>query len=277
MDFSNLHKFIKTDANSTPLTLNMEKEMIRQYQQNGDSSARDRLIESNIRFVVKMALNYKNKGMSLPDLIQEGNLGLIEAIDRFDPEKKCRLITYASWWIRLRMQRSIEQKANQVNLPINKLDQFRKVCAFKQAFEARTGRLPHINEIANALALTEKKVRELLESEITFQTLHGRDEEHPGYESILEDEDSINPREGVWNQEVDERLHSAFAILTERERDVLAHRYRIHDGGQKKMSLRKVGQMLGLSAEGVRRIEEQAMSKLRRPSIMAKMESLFAT
>jgi RNA polymerase primary sigma factor len=275
MDFANLHNFVNTDSPSDPLTIVEEKEMIRRYQKNGDSEARQRLIESNIRFVVKMSLNYRNKGLALSDLIQEGNLGLIEALERFDPGKECRLITYASWWIRLRLQRSLEQKAFQVNMPINKLDVYRKIRAFEKSFEVQKGRRPYSCEIAQEFEIEEKKVIELLNAEISFQTLHAMSEEHPGLETILVDENNIDPRDQIWEEEAKEKLDTAFQVLSQRERDVLQHRYTVSKTG-KKMSLRKVGQLLGLSAEGVRRIEEQAMGKLRRPCIMAKMEALFA-
>lgn len=275
MDFATIHHFVRTDTPTEPLNTEDEKELIGRYQTEGDMDARNKLIESNIRFVVKLAMGYRNKGMILADLIQEGNLGLIEALDRFDLEKNCRLITYASWWIRLRIQRALEQKTHQVNLPINKLDLYRKIRGYSQKFEIIHGRKPYSSEIAIEFHVGEDKVTDLMNSEITFQTIHTVDDEHPGYESILEDENLIDPRDHIWQREAKKKLNTAFDVLSPRERDVLEHRYNIHDGG-KKLSLRKVGQLLGLSAEGVRRIEEQAMSKLRRPGILSKMEALFA-
>ena len=275
MDFANLHYFIRTDSPTEPLTMEEEKALICRYQTQDDMEARRRLIESNIRFVVKLAIGYRNKGMNLSDLIQEGNLGLIEALDRFDLEKNCRLITYASWWIRLRIQRALEQKTNQINLPINKLDLYRKIRGYSQKFEIIHGRKPHHSEIAIEFSVEEDKVAELMNSEITFQTLHTIDDDHPGFESILVDENHVDPRDRIWQKEAEQKLNTAFDVLSPRERDVLEHRYNIHNGG-KKLSLRKVGQLLGLSAEGVRRIEEQAMIKLRRPGILSKMEALFA-
>jgi RNA polymerase sigma factor (sigma-70 family) len=150
------------------------------------------------------------------------------------------------------------------------------VRAYENKFESQYGRKPNLGEIGKEFNMDHDKVLEVLNYEISFQTLHGRDEDHPGFESVLEDENHLDARDEIWHQEAQERLSNAFKFLTERERDVLTHRYRIYENG-KKMSLRKVGQLMGLSAEGVRRIEEQAMTKLRRPSIMAKMETLFAS
>lgn len=277
MDSTNLPKILFNDSPSEPLTQETERELVRRYQQHKDLEARRILIESNLRFVIKTAFGYKNKGMSVKDLVQEGNLGLIEALDRFDLTKNCRLITYASWWIRLRMQRAIEQKSHQINLPINKLEMYRKLKAFQQQFEIIHSRKPYIHEIAHELSISEMKTSELVNSELSFQTIHSRDEEHPGVETTLVDENQIDPRDRIWMKEAKEKLRTAFEILTPQERDVLKHRYNIYSGNRgKRMSLRKVGLALGLSAEGVRRIEEKAMDKLRRPAIKAKMETLFA-
>jgi len=261
------------DAPSEPLTIEMEKELIQRHRA-GDAYARKRLIESNLRFVVKMALPYRNQGLSLSDLIQEGNLGLIEALDKFDPEKNCRLITYASWWIRLYIQRALEQKTRPVNLPINKLELLRKMRAFEKNFEMEYGRKPYREEVADRLNTEQERIEDLDNFAPSFHTIHSIDEDHPGMEKILEDENQPDPRERIWLKEATRRLLSAMRILNDKEREVLAYRFNLK-GGSKRLSLRKVGKKMGLSAEGVRRIEEQAMGKLRRPNIRMRMEPLF--
>ncbi|MBN2329914.1 MAG: RNA polymerase sigma factor RpoD/SigA [Candidatus Omnitrophica bacterium] len=274
MDFSIINHEIYADTPTTPLSASEEREMMRRFQK-GDMDARRRLIESNLRFVIKMALNYRNKGLSLADLIQEGNLGLIEALEKFDPSKKCRLITYASWWIRLFIQRALEQKTHQINLPINKGEILRKIRYCEEMFLKTHGRNPTVQEISDETGLDADKIEEIMNNALSFQTLHACDEDHPGWESILVDEQSHNPRETLCDQEAWRRLCTAMEVLNHREREVLIRRYRIFEGG-KRLSLRKVGQSMGLSAEGVRRIEEQAMIKLRRPNIRRRMASLFA-
>ncbi|MGI6455922.1 MAG: sigma-70 family RNA polymerase sigma factor [bacterium] len=249
--------------------------MILQHK-NGDEEARRRLIESNLRFVVKMALGFRNQGVPLADLIQEGNLGLIEALEKFDIEKECRLITYASWWIRLHMQRTIEQKGWQVNLPINKLELLRKVRNYERNFALSYGRMPTTDEVAKQMELEPEKIDELYEFTPSFHPIHSRDDDTPGLEKVLVDEDLTDPRDQIWQNEAHNRLRKAMSVLNKREREVLAHRFNLRNGG-KKQSLRKVGQLMGLSAEGVRRIEAQAMSKLRRPHILSRMESLFVS
>ena len=274
MDFASINHQIYADTPTTPLTASEEQDMIRRFHK-GDMNARRRLIESNLRFVIKMSLNYRNQGLSLADLIQEGNLGLIEALEKFDPSKNCRLITYASWWIRLYIQRAIEQKSRQINLPINKGEILRKIRHCQDTFLKTNGRKPSADEMSEILGIEAAKIEDVDENSPSFHTLHGSSEDHPGWESILIDENHQDARETLWDEEAWNRLRSAMKILNHREREVLSHRYNLINGG-KKLSLRKVGQIVGLSAEGVRRIEEQAMAKLRRPKIREKMEALFA-
>ncbi|MDP8245206.1 MAG: sigma-70 family RNA polymerase sigma factor [Candidatus Hinthialibacter antarcticus] len=275
MDYDTIKRFMNSDCPTEPLSPQEERKMIRLYKKTGDETARRRLIESNIRFVVKVAMRFRQQGLGLADLVQEGILGLIDAVEKFDVSRECRLITYASWWIRLYMQRALEQKSRPVNLPINKLEMLRKVRAFEQVFLTSNGRKPYDEEIAKQLDVDLKKVEQIADYAPSFQTLHARDDEHPGLERVLIDEDHPDPRETLWGREAENRLNEAMNLLTDRERDVLTHRFNLKGNG-KKMSLRKVGQQMGLSAEGVRRIEEQAMDKLRRPRIRARMEMLFA-
>ena len=274
MDYAMLDRCLHKSSYTQPLTVEEEKRLLQRFQ-TGDAVARHRLVESNIRFVVKLALKYRNQGLALADLIQEGILGLIEALEKFDTEKDCRLITYASWWIRLYIQRALEQKSRPVNLPINKLDMLRKVRAFEKTFEQQHGRKPFLDEVAVALDFDRDKIEELNDLAPVFNSIHGQDDDHPGLEKVLVDERAPEARDVIWLQEAQKRLDVAMRILNHREREVLSHRYGLQDGG-KRLSLRKVGQRMGLSAEGVRRIEEQAMTKLRRPAIMNKIATLVA-
>ena len=226
MDFNSITRYLNTDVQTEPLTPKEELDLIRKSH-SGNTKARHRLIESNMRFVVKMAMNFRNQGLSLADLIQEGILGLIEALDKFDETKECRLITYASWWIRLYIQRSLEQKSRQINLPINKMDILRKVRAFEKSFESSHGRKPLADEIADELNIDKKKIEELEDVAPSFHNLHTYDESHPGMERVLIDERNSDPREDIWSEEADHRLNAAMDVLNNREREVLFHRYNL--------------------------------------------------
>jgi len=261
-------------SDDTPLSVEEERELVRQFRR-GNEDARRRLIESNMRFVIKTAFQYQGQGMSLEDLIQEGNLGLIEALEKFNPAKGCRLITYASWWIRLYIQRSIEQRSRTVNLPINKLDTLRKIRAFEASFEMQEGRKPTTEEIADHLRVPERRIQQVQEVAPSFCSFNNQDEEQPGLERVLADERSGSATDRVCAKEMQNRLRRAMQVLNGREKEVLAWRFGLFPNSESH-SLRQIGQKLGLSAEGVRRIEAQALEKLRRPRVRMQIEGLLA-
>ncbi|HPA46182.1 MAG TPA: RNA polymerase sigma factor RpoD/SigA [bacterium] len=263
---------LQTD--DTPLSVEEERCLIQRFR-DGDEEARRRLIESNLRFVIKMAAQYRGYGVSLEDLVQEGNLGLIEALEKFDPTKGCRLITYASWWIRLYVQRMIEQRSRTVNLPINKVEVLRKIRSYETLFELEHGRKPMIEEIADHLCVPQKRVHDVLRLAPTFCSLHSQDEEKGGLDRVLSDEESASAEEWVCLDEMQSRLRRAMQVLNRREKAVLAWRFGLLQDGER-FSLRQVGQKLNLSAEGVRQIEEQALEKLRRPRVRMHIEGLLA-
>ncbi len=264
-------RFVEDD---TPLSVEEERKQIKKFK-SGDMKARQKLIESNLRFVIKVALRYKGQGLSLADLIQEGTLGLIEALGKFDPGKGVRLITYASWWIRLYMQRATEQKSRTINLPINKLDHIKKIRSLEITFEQEHGRKPHDDEVSETLGLDERAVANLRQMSPCFFSIHTHDDENAGMDRVLKDEEAEHAGQNVWRNEVNERVTRALRVLNAREREVISWRFGLGDQGES-FSLRQVGQKMGLSPEGVRRIEEQALNKLRRPYIARQMEQLFA-
>ncbi len=260
------------DISEKPLLSSTEEREASRLAKKGDPEARRKLIEANLRFVVKMAIPYCNHGLSLEDLIQEGNLGLLEGIERFDPEKGFRLTTYVSWWIRLAIQRAIEQKSLPVRLPANKLEQIRKVKNYRTNFEITKGRPPRPAEIARALKIKAKLVEELQSLEATYCSLDSSsDEDTPNLLAVLQDEKNEHPEKEITQREMTRQLNLAMRVLSPKERDVIQHRFGLKDE-RKGLSLRQIGRLIGLSAEGVRRIEEQALQKLRRPMVRSYVE-----
>jgi len=229
----------------------------------GNKLSRDRLVEANQRFVIRMAISYRNQGLTLSDLIQEGNLGLIEAIDRFDPEKKCRLISYAAWWIRLYMQRAIEQKSRTVTIPINKVGTLKKIKNFEYGFVKSKGRKPSYQEIAEALDMDESKVEYIYNLGTSTISIYVEDEDGQTIEDKLEVNEAEPLRDRVWLSELTSRILKALNLLTSKEQDVLRCRFGLDTGDP--ASLRQAGRKLGLSAEGVRQIQAQALKKLKDP------------
>lgn len=268
-----LNRYYHEISRTPLLTAKEELDLARQCKK-GDAAAKQRLVEANLRFVVKMAIPYANYGLSLEDLIQEGNLGLLEGIDKFDPEKGFRLTTYVSWWIRLALQRAIEQKSAQVRIPANKQEQLKKIKAYTIQFESKNGRAPRSTEVAQALKMKARQVEELMNLDATYYSLDGSaSDDTMNMQNMLEDDRVVSPEEQIAETEMGERLGKAMRVLSDKERNVLSHRYGL--SCSEGMSLRQIGRLIGLSAEGVRRIEEQALRKLRRPMVRSYVEGFI--
>lgn len=253
-----------------PLIPAEEKVLLRKAGK-GDASARDRLVEANQRFVVRMAISYRNQGLSVADLIQEGNLGLIEAIDRYDMKRECRLISYAAWWIRLFMQRAIEQKSRTVTIPINKVSTLKKIKNFEYCFTKSKGRSPTYEEIGKGIGMPKDKVEYIANLGTSTVSIQAKDDdEAQSIEDQLEVDDAGPLRYRVWLEELNRRVARALDMLTPREKAVIRCRFGLND--DEPASLRQAGRRLGLSAEGVRQIQVQAMNKLRDPEFDAGLQ-----
>ena len=259
----------------TPLLTADEEKALATRTKKGDQSAKQKLIEANLRFVVKVAKGYRNQGLPLLDLIQEGNLGLIEAIEKFDETLGYRLTTYIGWWIRLAVQRAIEQKAQPIKVPINKFETLRKFKSFTNDFQRQKGAKPTPEEIAKHFTMSLKKVREVLDVDTAFYSLDAPSQDDlPPMSSHLADPNTVSPRRNLFEEQAGAKLEQAMEVLNSRERKVIKWRFGLNGRGNEPASLRKIGGWINLSAEGVRRIEEQAMAKLRRPSIQHRIEGL---
>lgn len=257
-----------------PLSREEEAKLLKRAKR-GVKAARTRLVEANQRFVARVALAHKNNGVPLEDLIQEGNLGLIEAIDRFDLSKNCRLVSYAAWWIRLYIQRAIEQKSRTVNIPINKIAALKKIRDFEYGFLKQYGRAPGCAEIAAHTGFSEEKVAKIRRAGTTTLSIHCEDEEGQSMEDRLE----VNPADELQGRILHDQMHrhllDALEELSERERDVIRSRFGLGGDGEP-LSLRQAGKRLGLSPEGVRQIQAQAFKKLVDPEQCARLHQAGA-
>lgn len=265
-------KFLR-GANHEPITPQEEHELIVRCK-GGDKAARDRLIEGNQRFVIRMAISMRDQGLPVADLIQEGTLGLIEAIERFDPLRGCRLISYGSWWIRLYMQRAIEQKSRTVTIPINKIAMLKKIRNFEFTFSKQNGRNPYLEEIAVELGVTVEKIEDVLNSTSGCHSIQAMDENGQTLEQKMTIYEKGSLHKSIWLNELRSRVKRAMSSLTDREQAVLLHRFGL-EGNSDPLSLRQVGRRLGLSAEGVRQIQEQALVKLRGENVAPILEQFY--
>lgn len=253
------------EIGTVPLLTAEEEVELAKRKAAGDASAKDRLIEANLRLVVSIAKRYTGRGMSFLDLVQEGNLGLIKGVEKFDYTKGYKLSTYATWWIRQSVTRALADQARTIRVPVHMVETINKMSKMQRKLTLELGYEPSIAELANALDMSEEKVMEIMQiarEPASLETPIG-EEDDSNLGDFVADSTTVTPEGNVENVMLKEHIDALLGDLKERERQVIVLRFGLLDGHPR--TLEDVGREFNVTRERIRQIEAKALRKLRNP------------
>lgn len=231
----------------------------------GDKAARERMITANLRLVVKLATDYTNLGLPLLDLISEGNIGLMKAVERFDPAKGGKLSTYAGWWIKQSIKRALANQSKTIRVPVHQVEKITKIRRLTEQLTAELGRDPSDEELADEVGLSAAQIAALKSSGIQPASLDapvGKDDGDTLFGDMISDDNAEDPLERLEEKDMRANLGGLLKVLTPREREIIKLRYGLGGGGQK--TLEDIGDKFGITRERIRQIQMVALQKLRR-------------
>ena len=259
-------KMYLKDIGKVPLLTQEEEVELAKRMAEGDEEAKRRLSEANLRLVVSIAKRYVGRGLLFLDLIQEGNFGLMKAVEKFDYTKGFKFSTYSTWWIKQSITRAIADQARTIRIPVHMVETINKLTRVTRQLTQKLGREPNVEEIGKEMNISEEKVREIMkisQDTVSLDTPVG-EEEDSNLGTFIQDENAISPQESATQVMLKEQLLEVLNSLTPREQKVIMLRYGIEDGHSR--TLEDVGKEFNVTRERIRQIEAKALKKLRQPS-----------
>jgi RNA polymerase primary sigma factor len=263
---ASLDKYLQEIGRVELITADEEVELARKIKQ-GDQSALEKLTKANLRFVVSVSKQYQNQGLSLPDLINEGNLGLIKAAQRFDETRGFKFISYAVWWIRQSILQALAEQARIVRLPLNKIGSINKINKTFAKLEQQFEREPSADELAAVLDLTPNDIQETMKNHgrhVSMDAPLANNDDGGSMYDVMIEEDSPSPVRGLMNESLQQEIERALSTLTSREADVVRLYFGLN--GHSSMTLEEIGEKFELTRERVRQIKEKAVRRLKHTS-----------
>ena len=265
------------EINKIPLLTREEEDKISRKAVKGDKEAQNKLVQSNLRFVVNVAKKYQNQGLPLDDLINEGNIGLINAINKFDPDKGYHFISYAVWWIRQSILKAICEKSRMIRLPLNRSNELLQIEKKKREMTSIKGIEPENEEIAKELHLSKEIVDDLLNISrelVSLDTPVYTDRDSSNLGDFIEDHGHKLPEEQIIDKSLVDDINNVLTTLSDKEAEILQFRFGLNH--EKPLSLKQIGDKYNLTKERIRQIEKKAISRLQHPSRKQYLEAYVA-
>ncbi len=276
-DDSNILSMYLKEINRIELLSREEEVEVAGRAAKGDETAKKRLIEANLRFVVNVAKKYQNQGLPLIDLINEGNIGLMNAIERFDVDKGYHFISYAVWWIRQAILKAIYEKSRTIRLPLNRSNELIQIQKAQKELTAMNGEDPELVDIARMTQMDESHISDLLSISrdmVSLETPVFTDKNNSELGDFIEDKDYVSPEEHAMENSLRDDINMVLKTLNQKELEIIEYRFGLN--GKHPMSLKEIGDLYNLTKERIRQIEKKALERLRHPSRSKYLEAYSA-